>query len=198
MAETESLAKPAPEQKKKPAWKQRLVSALAILLVVAITVSLFIFRERIADLEEYGYLGAFLISLIANATIVLPMPGLLILIGLGATFNPVLIALCGAFGGAIGEMSGYVVGRSGRGITSENKWYRKTEHWMHTKKGFLTIFLFALIPFLPLDIAGLIAGVARYPIWRFILACMLGKFILYIIMISAGAWGWEKIIDYFT
>lgn len=198
MAETESLSKPSPEQKKKPSWKQQLVSALAILLVVAITVSLFLFRDRIADLEEYGYLGAFLISLIANATIVLPMPGLLILIGLGATFNPVLVALCGAFGGAIGEMSGYIVGRSGRGITSENKWYKKTEHWMHTKKGFLTIFLFALVPFLPLDVAGLIAGVARYPIWRFILACTLGKFVLYIIMISAGAWGWEKLIDYFT
>lgn len=198
MAETETLEKPAPEKKKKPGWKQRTLSVLSILLVIAITVALFLFRDRIADLEEYGYLGAFLISLIANATIVLPMPGLLILIGLGAAFNPILVALCGAFGGAIGEMSGYIVGRGGRGITSDNKWYKKTEHWMHTKKGFLTVFMFALVPFLPLDVAGLIAGVARYPIWRFILACTLGKFILYIVMISAGAWGWGKIIDYFT
>ena len=198
MAENNNLPVPAPTVKKTSGWKQKTISALAILLVIAITVCLFLFRERIADLEEYGYLGAFLISLIANATIVLPMPGLLILIGLGATFNPVLVALCGAFGGGIGEMSGYIVGRSGRGITSENKWYKKTEHWLHTKKGFLTIFLFALVPLLPLDVAGLIAGVARYPIWRFLLACTLGKFVLYIIMISAGAWGWERLIDWFA
>jgi len=198
MAEDNNLKKAEPEKKKSSGWKQKTISALTIILVIAITVSLFIFRDRIADLEEYGYLGAFLISLIANATIVLPMPGLLILIGLGATFNPLVVAICGAFGGALGEMSGYIVGRGGRGITSENKWYRKTEHWMHTKKGFLTVFLFALVPLLPLDVAGIIAGVSHYPIWKFIIACFLGKLILYIIMIYAGAWGWDTLLEWIS
>ncbi|UCC16002.1 MAG: VTT domain-containing protein [Dehalococcoidales bacterium] len=158
-----------------------------ILLVIAITVILFINGEKFKDLDQFGYLGAFLISLIANASIVLPVPGLALLIVLGNTFNPFLVALFGGMGGAIGELTGYMLGRSGRRITSNNKWYARAESWMK-KRGFLTVFLFALMPFLPLDVAGLIAGISRYSLWKFLLACFLGKTILYIGMVCMGDW----------
>ncbi|MBN2238924.1 MAG: VTT domain-containing protein [Dehalococcoidales bacterium] len=192
--------------KNNAVWKSRFLSILSILFVVAISVCLFVFRDAIRDFQDspsfrnieiLGYIGAFLISLVANATVVLPMPGLGILIGLGATFNPVLIALSGAFGGAIGELSGYVLGRSGRVITSENKWFKRAESWMQQKRGFLTLFLFALLPFLPLDVAGLVAGVSRYPIWKFLLACTLGKALLYSIMVYTGASLWEAFLNHF-
>jgi uncharacterized membrane protein YdjX (TVP38/TMEM64 family) len=178
-------------------FKDKILPLLSIIFVIAISVALFLFRERVSELNNYGYLGAFLISLIANATVILPMPGLLILIALGAAFNPILVALAGAIGGALGEMTGYVLGRSGRGITSQNKWYTKADYWMK-RRGFLTVFLFALLPFLPLDIAGLIAGVSRFSIWKFLLACFLGKAVLYIIMIQTGTWGWEAILRFFS
>ena len=77
--------------KKERNWKKTSLDVFVILLVVAITVCLFLFRDRVSELGNYGYLGAFLISLVANATIILPMPGLLILMGLGASFNPCLL-----------------------------------------------------------------------------------------------------------
>jgi membrane protein YqaA with SNARE-associated domain len=185
------------EVKKERNWKKTALDVSMILLVVAITVCLFLFRSKVSELGNYGYLGAFLISLVANATVILPMPGLLILIGLGASFNPILVAVFGGIGGALGEMTGYILGRSGRGITSNNKWYMRAENWMK-KRGFLAVFCFALLPFLPLDVAGLIAGVLRYPIWKFLLACVLGKTLLYVIMIQTGAWGWDALIDFIT
>lgn len=192
MAENKnSLTNNETAKTKKSDWQQKVISAAIIVFVIVITVLLFMFRDKVSELGNYGYLGAFIISLVANATVILPMPGLAILIGLGASFNPILIALFGAIGGAIGELSGYIIGRSGRVITSENKWYRRAEKWMQQKRGFLTLFLFALLPFLPLDVAGLVAGVSRYPIWKFFLACTLGKVILYVIMIYTGDWAWD-------
>ena len=53
-----------------------------------------------------GDLGALLIALIANASVILPMPSLLLLFALGITLNPVIVGLTGAAGGARGELVG--------------------------------------------------------------------------------------------
>jgi uncharacterized membrane protein YdjX (TVP38/TMEM64 family) len=62
--------------------------------------------------------------------------------------------------------------------------------------GFLTVFLFSLIPFLPIDVAGIVAGTLRFPIWKFLLACFFGKAILYIVMVQTGALGWDALLRY--
>ena len=182
--------------KKREGLRGKVISLLTILLVIAITVALFLFRDTVAEFQELGYLGAFLISLVANATVILPMPGLLLLIALGTICNPILVGLVGGVGGTIGELTGYIVGRSGRGLTGGEKMYAKAEGWMR-KRGFLTIFLFSLFPFLPLDLAGMVAGILRYSLWKFLLACFLGKTVLYIIVIQTGTWGWEAVLDFY-
>ncbi len=183
------------EVKKGEGLRKKVIPILTVLLVVAITAALFLYRDRVAELGNYGYLGAFLISLVANATIILPMPGLLLLIGLGTVCNPILVGLVGAVGGAIGELTGYTAGRSGRGLAGREKMYTRAENWMR-KRGFVTIFLFSLLPILPLDVAGMVAGALRFPVWKFLLACFLGKALLYIVLIQTGAWGWEAVLRY--
>jgi len=178
--------------------KKRVISFLTLFLVIAITIALFLLfqnnPDKIKEFENYGYPGAFLISLVSSATIILPTPGLLLLIALGAAFNPVLVGLVGAVGGAVGEITGYVLGHSGRGLTQRNKLFVKAEGWMK-RGGFVTIFLFSLLPFLPVDIVGVVAGALRFPIWKFLLACFLGKAILYGVMVQTGGWGWEALLD---
>ena len=95
-------------------------------------------------------------------------------------------------GGSLGVLSGYVLGRSGRGFTRNHRFLAKSEEWMK-KRGLITVFLFSLLPFLPFDIVGIIAGALRFPIWKFLLACFIGKSILYIILIQAFAWGWDAL-----
>jgi uncharacterized membrane protein YdjX (TVP38/TMEM64 family) len=174
--------------------KKRLVPILTIVLVIAISAGLFIFNhlypEKVSDFENYGYLGAFLVGLVANATIILPMPGLVILVAIGTILNPVLVGLVGTVGGVIGEIIGYVAGYSGRGLLGKEKMYTRAENWMR-KRGFITVFIFALVPLLPIDIAGLLAGALRYPMWKFFLACFLGKGMLYILVVQTSVWGWD-------
>jgi uncharacterized membrane protein YdjX (TVP38/TMEM64 family) len=175
----------------KGEWlKKRVIPLLTLFLVIAIMVAIFFYRDKVAELGNYGYLGAFLVSLVSNASIFLPVPGLLLLVALGATFNPVLVGLAGAAGGSIGEMTGYVLGYGGRGITPSNKMYARAEGWMR-RWGVMAVFIFSLVPLLPFDVAGMVAGVLRFPVWKFLLACWFGKAILYTGMAFAGAWGWD-------
>jgi len=76
--------------------------------MLGLTIALFIFRKEVVRLGNYGYLGTFFLSMFTNATIILPMPSILMIIPLGATFNPLYIGLVAGVGGAIGEMTAYV------------------------------------------------------------------------------------------
>lgn len=179
---------------KAEGWIKRwLVPLATLLLVIAVTITLFVYRDKVAELEEYGYLGAFLVSLVANGTIILPMPGLILLFALGASFNPLLVGLASALGGSFGEMTGYLAGVSGRGVLQDNRAYVNAVGWLK-KWGMAVIFLFTVTP-LPVDLVGIAAGALRYPVWKFLVVCFLGKAILYSGMAYAGAWGWETVIS---
>jgi len=178
--------------------KPRLIPIIMVLLVVAITVVLFLFRDRVAGLGSYGYLGAFLISLVSNATIILPVPGIIALFALATTLNPVLVALVGAAGGTLGEITGFLAGYGGRGIVKRRgRTYALTENWMRRWGGW-AIFVFAAAPIPLLDIAGVVAGIIRYPLWRFLLIAWVGKSIKYVVLVLAGAWGWQSLLRFFS
>jgi len=167
-------------------------------LVIVVTAFLFIYRDIVAEFEEWGYLGAFLICVVGNATILLPMPGLLLVIALGAILNPVLVSLIAGLGSAIGELSGYVVGYSGHEIARynrDNKWFIRADRWMK-KRGTVTIFVFALAPFLPLDVAGMVAGAFHFPVWKFLIACFFGKTLLLLLMVYSASWGWDALLRF--
>jgi len=190
--------------KQTEGWKgerlrNRAISLLILILVLAITITLFLFfqqnPEKINEFEKYGYPSAFLISLVSTATIILPVPGILLVIAIGATLNSVLVGLISAVGGSIGEMTGYMLGYSGRGFAKSNKMLVRAEGWMK-RRGFVTVFLFSLIPLLPIDVVGVVSGALRFPIWKFLLACFLGKALLYIVLIQTGAWGWDALLRY--
>ena len=176
--------------------KRNYVSLLVLLLVLVITVTLFLYRDRVAELGSYGYLGAFLITLAANATVILPVPGIIILFPLGAAFNPILVGLAAGIAAPIGEITGYMAGYSGRGIAQRSRLYSQMVNWVD-RWGSLAIFIFTLVPFLLFDLAGIAAGVLRFPFWKFFLVCWLGRTILYIGVTLAGAWGWEAVLRFF-
>ncbi len=184
------------KQVKKRGWlKRNFIPLLTVLLVIAITVGIFLYREKIAELEGYGYLGAFLVSLVSNATIVLPVPGIIIVLALGATFAPVLVGLAAGIGAGMGEMTAYMVGISGRGLVENRKLYDRLVGWLN-KWGVLAVFVFALTP-LPFDLLGIVAGVLRFPFWKFFVACWLGKTVQNIIVAYAGLYGWKLLLPFF-
>ncbi|MFC2019850.1 YqaA family protein [Chloroflexota bacterium] len=177
--------------------KKRVIPIVGLLLVVAITVGIFCFYrqypDRIEEIKAYGYLGAFLISLTFNATVILPAGNILILVALGAALpSPVLVGLVGGAGAAIGEITGYVAGYSGRGLAGRSRMYDRVEGWVK-KWGAFTIFGLAVFPFV-FDLAGIAAGAMRYPFWKFFLLCWLGRTILYVVVVVVGAWGCQALL----
>lgn len=180
-------------------FKKNLIPILTLLFVIVITVGIFFFYrnypERVEALKGYGYLGAFLISLTLNATIVLPAGNFLIMAAFGAILpSAMLVGLAGGVGAAIGEITGYMAGYSGRGVVERLKLYNRMVEWLR-RWGMLAIFFLSLIPFF-FDLAGIAAGVLRYPLWKFLIACWLGRTVLYIAIAFAGAWGWEAVLSY--
>ncbi|MFH0768905.1 MAG: VTT domain-containing protein [Chloroflexota bacterium] len=180
---------------KRQGFKKRIIPLLMLLLVIAIMAIIFLYRDKVAALGNYGYLGAFLICLVCNATIILPAPGFLMLFALGATFNPILIGLAGATGGTIGELTSYLLGYSGRGVIENRKLYDHSVQWLR-KWGVMTIFVFAVTP-LPFDVMGMVAGLLRFPIWKLTIALWFGKVLKYTSVSLAGAYGWEAILRFF-
>ena len=88
----------------KPSSKKKLniIRGVVLLLVIALTVVLVIYRDKIQTLQAYGYPGIFLFSILANATILIPIPGVVFTSAMGAVFNPVLGFHCRRCRGSFG------------------------------------------------------------------------------------------------
>ncbi len=194
-----------PERPPKPeTWIQtRLLPALSIAFVIGIVVAIYLtfirHPERYDNLREYVYLGAFLISLIGNASVILPLAVLGTLTAIGVAIvpmtgvsGPILIGLVGGLGAGIGEITGYLAGYSGRVVLKKAKYYHRVEGWMQ-RYGGLTVFVMSLFPFV-FDVVGLAAGSLRYPFRKFVLFCWLGRTVNYVTWVTLGSLGIASLV----
>ncbi len=188
-----SDAPPSVDQEESSAfWKSKLFRLLVIALVLGLSVAIFTFRNRFAELAAVGYSGIFLVSLLGNATIILPAPSLVLVFSMGSALPPVLVGLVSGVGEALGELTGYATGFGGRAIIENEKRYRRLVRWME-RRGGITVFVLSVIPNPVFDLAGIAAGTLRYPLWRFLLFCWLGKTIKTMLVAWAGALSFNAI-----
>lgn len=165
-----------------------LVRVLTALAVVAALVVALIFRDHLEELEQYGYVAVFLVGLVSNATLILPVPGLAVSSVLGSVFNPWIVGLIAGVGQALGELTGYMAGYSGQTWVDDSPRYKRLVRWMQ-EHGMLTIFLLALLPNPLFDVAGIVAGVLRMRVWKFVLSSAVGKVIKNVAFALAGYHG---------
>lgn len=184
-------ASPAAESP-TPFWKTRLFRLLVLGLVLTISAAIFAFRDRFAELAAVGYSGIFLVSLLSNATIILPAPSLALVFAMGSALPPLLVGLAAGVGEALGELTGYAAGFGGRAVIEEQEIYTRLRDWM-VRRGGITIFVLSIVPNPFFDLAGIAAGTLRYPLWRFLLICWLGKTIKTSLVAWAGAQSLEII-----
>lgn len=178
-------------------WQTNILRALALLAVVAISVYIFSIRDHADQFVAYGYPGIFLISILANATVLLPAPGVAIVFAMGGVFNPFIVGIVAGAGAAIGELSGYAAGFSGQVLAERTKLYDRIEHWMEGY-GTLTIFILAAIPNPFFDLAGMAAGALKMPLRKFLSACLVGKIIKMWIFAYAGAYSINWLTNLFA
>lgn len=166
--------------------KEKLYKIALIIFSLLISGIIIYFKDALVGLEKYGYVGIFLISIIGNATVVIPVPVVLTAFIAGGVFNPFVVGVVAALGATVGELTGYMAGYGGKAFIEKNKSYQKIEAWVK-KRGFLTIFILAAIPNPLFDLAGICAGVTHYPITRFLLSTALGKTLKFVLIALLGA-----------
>jgi membrane protein YqaA with SNARE-associated domain len=179
--------------------KQRLTVARILALIAVITISIFIFsiRDQAKELARYGYPGIFLLSILANATVILPAPGILFVFAMGAVLNPLAVALAAGTGAAIGELSGYLAGFGGSAVVERMDMYERIKNWMekHPHLSYFVIMLLAFIPNPFFDLAGIAAGTLRMNVLYFLLFCWIGKTAKMLLFAYAGSIGIEWLIQ---
>jgi uncharacterized membrane protein YdjX (TVP38/TMEM64 family) len=183
--EQEALSPSNTQIAAKPPLVQRTA---ALLFSVGITLTLFLYRQRIAQFSAYSYWGLLIISIVGNATVLLPVPSLAATFVAGGIFNPVLAGIVSGAGMAIGELSGYLAGYGGTAIvaTTQQEVFQRLQSWMQ-RHGFLTILILSAIPNPVFDLAGMAAGMSHYPVASFLAACFLGKTVKGVVFAFAGA-----------
>jgi membrane protein YqaA with SNARE-associated domain len=123
---------------------------------------------------------------LGNATIILPAPSLALVFAMGSALPPLLVGLSAGIGEALGELTGYAAGFGGRAAIENQRAYDRLAAWMQ-RRGSVTVFVLSVIPNPFFDLAGIAAGTLRYPVWRFLLFCWLGKTIKTTAIAWAGA-----------
>jgi uncharacterized membrane protein YdjX (TVP38/TMEM64 family) len=116
-----------------------------------------------------------------------PVPGVVFTSAMGAVFNPLWVSMAAGAGAAVGEISGYLAGYSGQAIVENSERYQRVIRWMETY-GNVTILVLAFVPNPLFDLAGMVAGILKMPIWKFLVYCVIGKILKMIMFAYAGDW----------
>jgi membrane protein YqaA with SNARE-associated domain len=168
-------------------------SVQILLLFFAVGLSLAImwftnqYQHELRNLGQIGYLGLLIISIIGNATLIIPAPVFVVACAAGLIYGPIGVGLVAGLGSALGELTGYMAGAGGKAFIPEGKRYQQLRRFMQ-RRGMLTIFLLGAIPNPIFDVGGLIAGALRMKAWKFVVAAWAGK----AIRLSITAWACQS------
>ena len=147
-------------------------------------------RDLIAALSSAVYLGAFGLALLSNLTVLIPIPyNAIVLQMIAQAPMPWLVAVCAAAGSVLGETSGFLAGRAGKGSFDGTRFGRWVGRQLaHPARAFVTLVLVAAPPNPAFDVAGLAAGTIGVS-WRiFYSAVFLGRLIRFMAFVAFAVW----------
>jgi membrane protein YqaA with SNARE-associated domain len=138
------------------------------------------FHSRYGDFGVY--LAIFLISIIGNVSVIMPVPYIIALAILVVVLpiNPLLVGISAGFGASIGELSAWLLGRGTSEMIEDTAYGKRLDSLAKlVKKGYgipLIIF-FAATP-LPDDLLLIVLGMVNYNIGYALVSCFIGKIVL--------------------
>ncbi len=175
---------------------------------IAVAVFLIYHWEYVIQLENAGYLGLFLISLLAGSPIPIPTPSMILTFTLGSLLNPVLIGTVSGLGNAIGYALIYLSGRGGfRFLPNFNisdsgigRFLRKIKMSRMldspNRTGVVAVFLLSIYPnpvFTPM-VLGM--GATRFSFAKFFVACWIGKTVMSMVLAFLGYFGLHSLLQF--
>ena len=184
--------------KRKPTKKEALIGGLSLTVTIALCILIIQHRGYLDRVTHWGYIGCFVINLLASGTVVLPGFGMLITFTLGGVLNPAIVGAVAGIGEALGAVSAYFTGYSGRGLfrNSSNTLYIRFSDILH-RHGSKGIFLMASIlnpiyfPF------AVFIGMLHFKFPTFFLATWAGRTIKNMVLAYLGYFGLRSILQWF-
>ncbi|OIP57443.1 MAG: hypothetical protein COX79_01650 [Candidatus Levybacteria bacterium CG_4_10_14_0_2_um_filter_36_16] len=158
--------------------RQLLFFLIAILSVAIMLLPLF-YNVQLKQFRSLGLIGIVLINFFGSATVFLPTPAI-VSVGIGGTlYNPIFVAMASAVGSSLGETVGFVFGYSSKKVINqeEKRLIYKLFKYVFHKHGSWLIITLSFIPNPIFDAVGIFAGVAQYPIKKFLLFVFIGRFL---------------------
>jgi uncharacterized membrane protein YdjX (TVP38/TMEM64 family) len=145
-------------------------------------------REMVESLvrSPIGLLVLFALAALSTATLILPAPGLALTAIAGAAGDPIVVGVVAGMGQAVGELTGYLAGWTGRSFLPDNAASRRLTEWL-SRRGMIVIFVLAVTPNPVFDLAGIAAGALRMPLLRYLVAAAAGKVIKNILIAAGGS-----------
>ena len=172
-----------------------VIGGVAIALTVALCVAVVFYWDYIVRAQQYGYLGAFAISILAGGTVFVPIPGVLVVFTLGSVLNPAIVGVVSGLGEAVGSIGIYFSGYGGRRAAQSlgDKSFARFRDWIR-RRGSLAVFAMSAILnplFYPFTA---IAGMLRFGVVKFFFVCWGGKTVKNMVIAYAGYFGLRSIL----
>lgn len=162
----------------------------AVIAVFLFNLTLFLIPVDYSALGGLAYPGAFLLTFVANAAVVVPVPYVPIIAHMATSADSVyVVVFLAALGSALGETVAFFVGRVEKELFTGHPWFERIRYFFRYEwRAALFLFLFA-IPLNPVfDAGGLGAGALGIRFRAFFFPVLLGRIVRFAI-IAAIAFG---------
>ena len=188
-------------RKKTAGWAYAL-GILGVVLTVLMAVAIVIYKEEVQGLQQYGYIGAFLISILGGATIIIPVPMLAVVFALGGAmegpWQVALVGLSAALGELVGALTIYMTGHGAGTAISISKHGRIQKAYermldLIERRGALTLFAVTSVVnpfFYP---AAFACGALHFGLKKYTFIVFIGKIIKCMTVVYAGYFGLKGI-----
>jgi len=175
--------------------REYIIGGVALTLTIASCVAVVFYWDYVRQAQHYGYFGAFVISILAGATVFVPIPGILVVFTLGSVLNPALIGIVSGLGEAIGSIGIYLSGWGGQKAVQNlnHQFVDKFTDWIR-RRGEIAVFLMSAILnplFYPF---AAIAGMLRFGLVKFFFLCWGGKALKNMAIAYLGYFGLRSIL----
>jgi membrane protein YqaA with SNARE-associated domain len=174
-----------------------VITVVAAVIILSVALAVIIPNVSKDVWESIGYPSAFFLGLIGAASVVVPVPTTVALLGMAVSrfFNPALLGLAFGLGASIGQLTSYVVGYVSRGAVGE-KHKRRLNALLKifNRYGMVMVFFFALTP-LPDSLLFIPMGLIHYSLWKVFLAALAGKISMSLIITHVGSAFGEALVE---
>jgi membrane protein DedA with SNARE-associated domain len=183
--------------KRKPTKQEALIGGLSIAVTIALCIFIIQHRGYLEQIAHWGYVGCFVINILASGTLVMPGLGIVVTFTLGGLLNPAIVGAVAGIGEAIGAVGAYFTGYGGGGIlrSSSNGLYLRFSSIVqrHGSKGVLLV-ASIINPFY--YFFAVFLGMLRFGFTRFFLATWAGRTIKNMILAYLGYFGLRTILQW--